>query len=402
MPEVKYTYRFRLYPNAEQRQVLARTFGCARYVYNWAKEARTKAYHGEGESPSFAALSRRMTKLKKQEETEWLSEASAVTLQQSLRNLDRAFTNFFEGRAGYPSFKRKHGRQTARYVGTAFDVREDESGKAKLRLSKMPGLIRVNWPRDMEEVPSSCTVTKDPSGRYHVCFSVDKEIDPFPPRNKAGGIDLGITDVVTTSDGWKSGNPRPLKKAQKRLRREQQKLSRKEKGSKNWKRQKQRVAKAHAKVADTRRDFQQKLTTKLVREYDVLSVETLAVKNMMANHCLAGAIADVGWGEIIRQLEYKGAWYGTAVVKVNRWFPSSKRCSDCGHEVSEMPLFVREWTCGECGSVHDRDQNAAINLSRVGHTRAKKFLGKAPGEPGNPSKVKKPLALNLLVPLDEW
>lgn len=145
---------------------------------------------------------------------------------------------------------------------------------------------------------------------------------------------------MTPSDGWKSGNPRPMKKAQKRLRREQKALSRKQKGSNNGKRQKRRVAKAHAKVADARRDFQQKLTTKLVCEYDVLSVETLAVKNMMQNHCLAGAIADVGWGEIIRQLEYKGEWYDTAVVKVNRWFPSSKRCSDCGHEADKMPLSL--------------------------------------------------------------
>lgn len=364
-----YTYRFRVYPNKTQRQHLARTFGCARFVYNWAKEAKSNAYHGDGDRWSFARTSREMTKLKRQEETEWLSEVSAVILQQSLRNLETAFTNFFEGRAQYPRFKRKHGKQAARYVGTAFDVREDESGKAKLKLAKMPGLIRIRWSRPMKAVPSSCTVTKDAAGRYHVCFNVEKEIDPLPPRNKVGGIDLGITDVVTTSDGWKSGNPRSLGKAKKRLRREQKALSRKQKGSKSWKRQKRRVAKAHAKVADQRRDFQHKLTTKLVREYDVISCETLSVKNMMQNHNLAGAIADVGWGEVIRQLEYKGEWYGTAVVKIDRWFPSSKRCSACGHEADKMPLSVRKWTCSGCGAHHDRDVNAAKNISRVGHTR---------------------------------
>lgn len=384
--KVNYTYRFRVFPNKAQRQHLARTFGCARYVYNWAKEAKSNAYHGDGENWPFARTSREMTALKKEEETQWLSEVSAVVLQQSLRNLETAFTNFFEGRAQYPNFKRKHGKQAARYVGSAFDVREDESGRRKLKLAKLPGLLKVRWSRPMKEVPSSCTLTKDAAGRYHVCFAVEKEIDPHPPTGKVGGIDLGITDVVTTSDGWKSGNPRPMKKAKKRLRREQKALSRKQKGSNNWKRQKRRVAKAHAKVADTRRDFQQKLTTKLVRTYDVLSVETLAVKNMMKNHALAGAIADVGWGEIIRQLGYKGEWYGTALVKVDRWFPSSKRCSAvtadgsvCGHEAESMPLSVREWTCTKCGTVHDRDENAATNISRVGHTRfqARGEMGKS-------------------------
>lgn len=374
MPEQSFTYRFRLYPNKEQRQVLARTFGCARYVYNWAKATRSDAYHGEGENVSFPELSRRMTALKKEEETAWLSEVSAVVLQQSLRNLETAFTNFFEGRAQYPSFKRKHGSQSARYVGSAFDVRD-----GKLFLSKMPGLIRVRWSREMTEVPSSCTVTRDASGRYHVSFAVTREIKPLPVTGKVGGTDLGITDVVTTSDGWKSGNPRPMKKAKERLRREQKALSRKQKGSNNWERQRRRVAKAHAKVADARRDFQQKLTTKLIHEYDVLSCETLAVKNMMQNHCLARAISDVGWGEIVRQLEYKAEWYGRTLVKVGRWFPSSKRCSACGHEAENMPLSVRRWACEACGVEHDRDENAAKNISRVGHTRfqARGEMGKS-------------------------
>jgi len=363
--EYEYTYRFRLYPNKEQRQVLARTFGCARYVYNWGKELRTNAYHSEGgESMSYTDTARKLTDLKKQEETKWLSNVSAVVLQQSLRNLERAFTNFFEGRAQYPSFKRKHGDQTARYVGTAFDVRE-----GKLKLSKMPGLVKINWSREMPESPTSCTVTKDASGRYHVCFSVKREIPDLPKTKRAVGIDLGLTDVVVTSDGWKSGNPRYLKKSLHRLRREQQKLSRKEKGSNSWKRQKKRVAKAHAKVKDQRKDWIEKLTTKLIGEYDVICVETLAVQNMQKSGSLARGISDVAWGNLVRKLQYKAEWYGKTVVKIDRWFPSTKRCSDCGHTCDKLPLEIREWKCEECGASHDRDVNAAKNISRVGQTR---------------------------------
>jgi len=392
----EYTYRFRVYPNKEQRQHLARTFGCARYVYNWGKELRTNAYHGDGESLSYTDTAKRLTKLKKDEDHEWLQEVSAVVLQQSLRNLEQAFTNFFEGRAEYPSFKRKHGRQAARYVGTAFDLKETEHGR-KLRLSKMPGLLKVNWSRAMLETPSSCTLTRDPAGRYHVCFAVKRETRDLPKtkqkdRVRSVGIDLGLTDVIVTSDGWTSGNPRYLQKSERRLRKEQQKLSRKENGpngpSNNWERQRRRVAKAHAKVADQRRDWTGKLTTKLVREYDLIVCETLAVQNMQKNGCLARAISDVGWGLVVRQLEYKAEWYGKTLVKVDRWFPSTKRCSACGHIGESKPLDVREWTCKECGTVHDRDINAAENLRRVGQTRTRGAKPQnAPGDPGKSSKA---------------
>jgi putative transposase len=326
----EYTYRFRVYPNKEQRPHLARTFGCARYVYNWGKELRTNAYHGDGESLSYTDTAKRLTKLKKDEDHEWLQEVSAVVLQQSLRNVEQAFTNFFEGHAESPTFKRKHnkrkhGRQAARYVGAAFDIRETEHGR-KLRLSKMPGLLKVNGSRPMPETPTSCTITRDPAGRYHVCFAVKREIDDLPRTKQTVGIDLGRTDGVVPSDGWKSGTPRGtpryLQKSERRLRKEQQKLSRKEKNgpngpSNNWERQKKRVAKAHAKVADQRRDWINKLTTKRVEEYDLIVCETLAVQNMqrraasaapVKNGCLARAISDVGWGLVVRQLEYKAEW----------------------------------------------------------------------------------------------
>ena len=382
--EIKRTYRYRLYPNEAQKAELARTFGCSRWVYNWALETKTKAYYQDEESLSFTDLSSRLTSKKKEEETEWLSEVSAVTLQQSLRNLNQAFTNFFEGRAEYPSFKSKKGDQTARYVGTAFDIRE-ENGKRKLRLSKMPGLMNIRWSRELPSKPSSCTVTKNAAGQYHVCFVCTEEVKLLPRVNgedgdlKPVGVDLGIESLVTLSTGEKVGNPRWFENEYERLRREQQKLSRKEKGSNNWERQRKRVAKVHQRIQDRRKDFIEKLTTRLVENFDVIVVEDLSVKNMQQNENLARHIGQAGWNQIVRRLRDKCEWYGRTLVIADKWFPSSQRCSECGHVDGEKPLEVRSWTCSECDAEHDRDINAAKNLSRVGQTRIQ-----APGDLGKP------------------
>ncbi len=372
--EIKRTYRYRLYPNEAQKQKLARTFGCSRWVYNWALETKTKAHYQDEESLSFTDLSSRLTSKKKEEETKWLSEVSAVTLQQSLRNLNQAFTNFFEGRAEYPSFKSKKGDQTARYVGTAFDIRE-ENGKRKLRLSKMPGLINIRWSRELPSEPSSCTVTKNAAGQYHVCFVCTEEVELLPRVNGENGdlefvgVDLGIESLVTLSTGEKVGNPRWFENEYKRLRREQQKLSRKEKGSNNWERQRKRVAKVHQRIQDRRKDFIEKLTTRLVENFDVIVIEDLSVKAMQQNGSLARHISQAGWNQIIRRLRDKCEWYGRTLVIADKWFPSSQRCSECGHIDGKKSLDVRDWTCSECGQHHDRDINAAKNLSRVGQTR---------------------------------
>ncbi len=382
--EIKRTYRYRLYPGEAQKAELARTFGCSRWVYNWALETKTKAYYQDEESLSFTDLSGRLTSKKKEEETEWLSEVSAVTLQQSLRNLNQAFTNFFEGRAEYPSFKSKKGDQTARYVGTAFDIRE-ENGKRKLRLSKMPGLINIRWSRELPSEPSSCTVTKNAAGQYHVCFVCKEEVKLLPRVNGEGGdlefvgVDLGIESLVTLSTGEKAGNPRWFENEQERLRREQQKLSRKEKGSNNWERQRKRVAKVHQRIQDRRKDFIEKLTTRLVEKFDVIVVEDLSVKNMQQNGKLARHITQAGWSQIVRRLRDKCKWYGRTLVIADKWFPSSQRCSECGLVDGKKSLDVRDWTCDECGTCHDRDINAAKNLSRVGQTRIQ-----APGDLGKP------------------
>ncbi|MBB4062438.1 RNA-guided endonuclease InsQ/TnpB family protein [Salinibacter ruber] len=372
--EIKRTYRYRLYPNEAQKQKLARTFGCSRWVYNWALETKTKAHYQDEESLSFTDLSSRLTSKKKEEETKWLSEVSAVTLQQSLRNLNQAFTNFFEGRAEYPSFKSKKGDQTARYVGTAFDIRK-ENGKRKLRLSKMPGLINIRWSRELPSKPSSCTVTKNAAGQYHVCFVCTEEVELLPRVNGENGalefvgVDLGTESLVTLSTGEKVGNPRWFENEYERLRREQQKLSRKEKGSNNWERQRKRVAKVHQRIQDRRKDFIEKLTTRLVKNFDVIVVEDLSVKNMQQNGRLARHITQAGWSQIVRRLRDKCKWYGRTLVIADKWFPSSQRCSECGHIDGKKPLDVRDWTCSECGQHHDRDINAAKNLSRVGQTR---------------------------------
>ncbi|WP_112903255.1 RNA-guided endonuclease InsQ/TnpB family protein [Salinibacter ruber] len=382
--KIKRTYRYRLYPSEAQKAELARTFGCSRWVYNWALETKTKAYYQDEESLSFTDLSSRLTSKKKEEETEWLSEVSAVTLQQSLRNLNQAFTNFFEGRAEYPSFKSKKAGQTARYVGTAFDIRE-ENGKRKLRLSKMPGLINIRWSRELPSKPSSCTVTKNAAGQYHVCFVCTEEVCQLPRVNGEDGdlefvgVDLGIESLVTLSTGEKAGNPRWFENKYDRLRREQQKLSRKEKGSNNWERQRKRVAKIHQRIQDRRKDFIEKLTTRLVENFDVIVVEDLSVKSMQQNGSLARHIGQAGWSQIVRRLRDKCEWYGRTLVIADKWFPSSQRCSECGHIGGKKPLGVRDWTCSECGEDHDRDINAAKNLSRVGQTRIQ-----APGDLGKP------------------
>jgi len=377
------TYRFRLYPNREQRQVLARTFGCSRFVYNWALRRRSDEYHTAGKSLSFAQLSRDLTALKKDEETEWLGEVSAVTLQQSLRNLDTSFTNFFEGRAQYPRFKsKKRSKQAARYVGTAFAVKE-----GKLQLAKVPGRVRVRWSRELPSEPTSCTVTLDPSGRYHVSFACAERIEPLPTTTKSVGLDLGLTHFVTTSDGEKVDNPRHFEQTYRKLRRAQKKLARKVKGSNGREKQRRKVARLHAKISDQRQDFLHKLSTRLIHENGMVACESLAVVNMVKNRSLSRAIGQAGWGEFVRQLEYKAEWYGRTVARAERFFPSSKRCSNCGHIVESLPLSVREWTCPECEVKHDRDVNAAENLRSAGHARTSLAKsGNAPGDLGKSSE----------------
>jgi len=386
----KKAYKYRFYPTDEQKQLLARTFGCCRYVYNWALRERTDAYYKRGERLYYEDTAQRLVLLKKQEETSWLDEVSSVPLQQALRNLDRAFRHFFEGRAHYPTFKKKRHQQSATYASNAFSW----DGKS-LTLAKMDEPLAIVWHRPLTEgcKPSSVTITKDDAERYFVSILVEEDIKALEVTPKMVGLDLGLKSMVITSDGQTHGNPKFFAKDEKKLAKAQRRLAKKKKGSKNRAKARLKVARLHKKIADRRRDYQHKLSTKIIRENQVVCIESLQVKNMVKNHSLAKAISDVGWSEFVRQLEYKAEWYGRTLVKIDKWYPSSKRCLDCGHILDSLPLDVRAWTCPECGVHHDRDINAAKNILAVGLTVAACGEAVRPGavktKPGKPPRSRK-------------
>ncbi len=361
----KKAYKYRIYPTAEQVHILARTFGCCRYVYNWALRQRTDASYKDGERLYYEATAQRLTSLKKQADHVWLNDISSVPLQQSLRHLDTAFRNFFEGRAQYPKFHKKHGEQAATYASTAF-----KWDGTSLTLAKMsePLNIVLSRPLPKGAKPSTVTVSTDCANRYFVSLLLEEDIKPLPVVNKQVGLDLGLKSMVVTSDGYTYGNPKFFAKDEKKLAQAQRRQTRKKKGSKNRAKARHKVAKIHAKIAERRRDYQHKLSTQIIRENQIVCVESLQVKNMVQNHSLAKAISDVGWGEFVRQLEYKAKWYGRTLVRIDKFYPSSKRCFDCGHVLDTLSLDVRVWTCRECGVIHDRDINAAKNIHAAGLT----------------------------------
>ncbi len=356
-------FKYRFFPTSAQRLELAQTFGCTRFVYNWALALRTDSYYNEDKSLSYTDTSNALTKLKKDPEKPWLKAVSSVPLQQGLRHLNTAFKNFFAGKSRYPRFKKKNNRQSATYARNAFTWKD-----GKLTLAKMNQPLKIRWSRYFTGSPKSVTISKDPSNRYFVSFLVEEELKQFPSATDKIGIDLGIKDVMVTSKGFASGNPKYYQKYQARLKTLQRRLARKQKGSKNRYKARLKVAKLHAKITDCRKDFLHKLTTQLVAENQSLYVETLAVKNMMANHKLAKAIADCGWGEALRQLQYKCEWHNRELVAIDRWFPSSKRCNHCGYVLDKLPLSIREWNCPRCNSHNLRDVNAAQNILAVGQT----------------------------------
>jgi len=361
----KRAYKYRCYPTDAQAAVLARTFGCARFVYNWGLRQRTDAYYDRHERMGYHETSAALTTLKQQPDTAWLNEVSSVPTQQALRHLDRAFRNFFEGRGKYPTYHKKRGRQAAEYTTSAFKWTAETR---TLTLAKMDGPLNICWSRAFTGAPTTVTLTRDTAGRYFVSFLVEEEIGMLPVLTTAVGVDVGLKDLAVLSTGEKIANPKHLAKSHTRLKRAQQSLCRKVKGSKNREKARRKVARIHAQIADQRNDGLHKLTTRLIRENQTICVESLAVKNLVRNHSLARAISDAGWGEFVRQLVYKAEWYGRTLVKIDRWYPSSKRCCACGHVLNSLSLDVREWTCPECGVCHDRDVNAAKNICAVGLT----------------------------------
>jgi putative transposase len=360
---VQKAFKYRFFPTDEQAAHLAQTFGCARYVYNRALEYRRDAWRQEKKSIGYHDTSLKLTEWKKEPERAFLSEVSSVVLQQSLRNLDTAFTNFFEKRAQYPKFKSRRHLQSARYATNAFTYRG-----GRITLAKQAETLNISWSRPLpgDAKIISLTVSRDTNNRYFVSILVETDVQPLKKTEAEVGIDVGIKTLATTSDGEKIENPRPLVRREKRLQILQRRLSRKAKDSNNRKKARARVARLHAGISDTRRDTLQKFTTRIIRENQAIFVEGLNVAGMTRNHNLAKHIVDAAFGEIFRELEYKAGWYGRAYLALDTFFPSSKLCSSCGYLLDELPLSVREWDCPRCGVHHDRDINAAVNIKLVG------------------------------------
>jgi len=356
-------FYYRFFPTDAQAAQLGRTFGCARFVYNQALEFRSQAWQQEKKSVGYHETALKLTQWKKEPEKTFLSEVSSVVLQQSLLNLDTAFTNFFEKRAKYPKFKSRRHRQSVRYATNAFTFRG-----GSITLAKQSEALDIVWSRPLPDDAKiiNLTISRDTSERYFVSILVETDLKPLEKTKAEVGIDVGVKTLATTSEGEKIENPRPLVKHEKRLRILQRRLSRKVKDSNNRKKTRFRVARLHARISDTRRDTLQKFTTKIISENQAIYVEGLNVAGMVKNHNLARHIADAAFGEIFRELEYKAAWYGRTYLELDRFFPSSKLCSSCGHLLEELPLSVREWDCPACGVHHDRDINAATNIKKAG------------------------------------
>jgi putative transposase len=359
---IKYTYRFRLRPNAEQRVLLAKHFGCTRYLYNYFLSQRQQQYLNNGKSNGYFKDCEDLTKLKKT--LTWLTEVNSQSLQQTIKNLQAAYNNFFEGRTKFPKFKTKHDKQSFRVPQNIKLV------DGKLFIPKFKEGIKCIIHREVKEGISYCTITKNKAGQYYCTLMVEKEIEHLPQTDKVVGIDIGIKTLVVDSNGVEYANVKPYRSMKRKIKKVQRKLSYSrykttDKKSKRIMKLRRQLARIHQKVKDVRMNHLHQTTRKLIDENQVICVETLAVKNMMKNHCLAGAIADCGWYELIRQLQYKAEWYGRTIVQIDRFYPSSKTCSACGRIKQDLWLSDREWTC-PCGEHHDRDVNAAKMVLKQG------------------------------------
>ena len=368
---MEYSYKFRLYPSGEQINLIERTFGCCRYVYNHYLAMRQEAYKTSRETSSYYACCKDLTLLKQQEETSWLRDADATALQASVQDLDRAFQNFFRRvkqgeKPGYPKFKSKHSHKQSyksKCVGTNIKVLDNAVQLPKL------GKVNCRISRMVEGRILSATVSRSASGKYYVslCCRLEQDLPKLPSTDSAVGLDMGIKSFAVSSDGIEYANPKYLQQYEKKLARLQRQLSRKTKGSSNWNKARIKVARLHEHIANQRLDMQHKLSTQIVRQNDVICIEDLAPKNMVQNRHLARSIADASWSEFRRQLSYKAEWYGRKLIIVDRFYASSQTCSRCGKRwCGTKNLNVRQWVCSSCGAVLDRDTNAAINILHEG------------------------------------
>jgi putative transposase len=382
---VQARYRYRIEPTEVQRSMLARTFGCARVVFNDAIRCRDEAWRaGEKITPT-EVQQRVITEAKTTEARGWLSEVASVALVQSVQDAHRAFSNFFDSvqgrrrgrKVGRPRFKsRKDNRQSFRLTRNGFTLRSD----GRLYLAKI-GDVKVRWSRDLPSVPSSVTIIREPDSHYYASFVVEVEPTPLPVVEREAGVDLGIARLATVADTTGRrvdvANPKHLQRKQRKLARVEREKARRAKGGKNRAKSRRTVAIQHGKVARARRDYHHKQALTLVRENQAVYVEDLNIAGMVLNRRLARAIHDAGWAQFVRLLEEKAERYGRTLVKVSRWLSSSKTCSTCGHVMDTMPLKIRVWACPSCGTVHDRDFNAALNILAAGRAERRNACGAA-------------------------
>ena len=354
--------KFRIYPNREQKNLINQTLGCCRLIYNKGLVMRNEAYQN-GDKIGYSQTSAMLTELKKSEDFAFLKTVDSIALQQSLRDLDRGFVNFFQKRASHPVFKSKHdNHQSYRTINQGDNIRI--VGK-QIKLPKL-GYVKVRQSMEIGHI-NNVTVERTPTGKYFAVLNV--EFEPVPKPNSGGkiGIDVGIKEFYSDSNGNMVPNPKHLEKSMRKLIREQRRLSRKEKGSSNRNKQRVKVALVHEKITNQRNDFLQKESTMLIRENQTICIEDLKVKNMMRNHRLAKAIASVSWSKFFDMLEYKATWYGNDIIRIPTMYPSSQTCSCCGYKNPLVKnLAVRNWECPECHTKHNRDTNAGINILSKG------------------------------------
>jgi putative transposase len=356
--EVQYkAYKFRLLPTEEQSVLLSKHFGCVRFVYNHFLKEKQDHYLSNKKTLNFNNCCKSLTELKSKRDYVWLKEVNSQSIQASLHNLENAYQAFFSKRSKFPKFKSKKSNYNS------FSVPQHVSSKTdKVQIPKFKEGIRFIKHRDIKGKICSATVSRTPTGKYYISILTEQE--PTKHLEKTGksiGIDLGIKDFAITSEGQRYTNPKFLYKFQRKLKTTQQHLSRKQKGSKQRELARKKVARIYEKITNSRNDMQHKVSMSLIKKYDMIALEDLNVKGMVKNHCLAKAISDSSWSSFVTKLEYKAKWYGKEVIKIDRFFPSSKTCSDCGYIKESLDLSERSWTC-VCGSSHDRDVNASKNI----------------------------------------